>query len=860
MTMTTPEGCCVACGAAVEETRCGQCGAVTRAGSYRVVSVLGQTPHSRTYVAEDASGRKVALKELLFAAVPNLQQMESFEREGRLLKELDHPRIPRFVDNFKEGEGRGTRLYLAQELVEGESLWARLHGGAFDEPQVRDAVGQVLEVLAYLHGRTPRVIHRDVKPHNLIARADGSIALVDFGAACELDARVTHQATLVGTYGYMPPDQLAGTVDPTSDLYALGATAMHLLTGRPPEKLVGEDLELGAGISLNVSSDFDKLIRKMAARNMARRFESAQAALVALKALPPLQARGRTRRVPRAKVAATAGIALVIAAAGTVWKLRAPAEVSPASVSGPVAPPAVTPVKAFAWEPRVQLYEAANTDSAVAGQSFPAGTELLVDRPLDCGLPFVKLLSPRPGYVRTGDLCDAPPKYDAVMQAARTWLGDAELARAEAEAERAHAVQPKEREPLALLLALFNAQRRVDDARRANDQLRALGDVPASPPAATDVRAGPDPKPEESWYVGGSTLRMRQKPSADAKILAELSINTEVEVLSVAGDWAEVKWERQAVAKELSLDDSRPQPQADAPAPVRGFVAQAFLVSEKVDKAWTLAKADDAANHKDGPEAERQLARASALDPVDRPLELRLAHVAVEARDYPVAANAAVAAVELASGAAEPLVEIKLAYRCRGERSRAEWTDDSTSVKNMSDDACVESLTEPTCEPCDCHAVEPDEELAANDRDDPVETWRKEDQERLDRLAAIDGAFPSGSWLRVKVTGPARATPDNHIIIYDMRLDALTNDECLSERPNVAAVDAGPVPPAGKDVTIWVRVGSYAGPVYGVAFGRSVESVTEKLERDTPACGPANPKHSINVSSDGPACDDCSCT
>src|SRR6185295_7984962 len=178
--MTTPEGRCVACGAAVEETRCGQCGAVTRAGNYRTLSVLGQTPHSRTYVAEDASGRKVALKELLFAAVPTLQQVEGFEREGRLLKEIDHPRVPRFVDSFKEGEGRATRLYLAQELVEGESLWARLHGGAFYEPQVRDVMAQVLEVLAYLHGRTPRVIHRDVKPHNLIARADASIALVDF--------------------------------------------------------------------------------------------------------------------------------------------------------------------------------------------------------------------------------------------------------------------------------------------------------------------------------------------------------------------------------------------------------------------------------------------------------------------------------------------------------------------------------------------------------------------------------------------------------------------------------------------------------------------------------------------------------
>jgi len=867
--MTTPEGRCVACGAAVEETRCGQCGAVTRAGNYRTLSVLGQTPHSRTYVAEDASGRKVALKELLFAAVPTLQQVEGFEREGRLLKEIDHPRVPRFVDSFKEGEGRATRLYLAQELVEGESLWARLHGGAFDEPQVRDVMAQVLEVLAYLHGRTPRVIHRDVKPHNLIARADASIALVDFGAACELDARVTHQATLVGTYGYMPPDQLAGTVDPTSDLYALGATAIHLLTGRPPEKLVGQDLELGAGISLNVSSDLDKLIRKMAARNMARRFESAGAALAALKALPPVKGRGavarRSWRLPSARVAATAGIVLVMAAAGTVWKLRAPAPSGEAAaVSGPVAPPAAEPVKVWAWEPKVQVFEAANSGSAVAGQTFPAGTELLVDRPLDCGLPFVKLVAPRQGYVRTTDLQGSPPKYDDVIRTARTWLGEAELARAELEAERAHAMQPKEREPLALLLALFNAQRRVDDARRANDQLRALGDAPAAPPpAAMDARAGADPQQGETWFVGGTTLRMRLKPSADAKILAELPINTAVEVQSVKGDWAQVTWERQAVAEELSLDGD-PAPQADPPAPVKGYVAQAYLVHDQVDKAWTLARADEAWSRKEVPEAERQLARATALDPVDRPLELRLAKVAIEARDYPVAASAAVAAAELAAGAAEPLAELKLAYRCRGERSRAEWMDDSTTVKNMPADACIESLQEEACQPCDCSSADDDPEASEDSRDkgpDPVDEWRAQESRRQQQQADIDASFPSGSWLRVKVTGPARATPEGRIVVYELDSgERNDNGECSAEQVTVTAVDAGPVPPQGKDVTIWVRVPSFAGPAYGVAFGKSAESVTEGLERKYAACGNVAPPHSVNVSAAGPMCDLCSCT
>jgi hypothetical protein len=859
--MTTLEGRCVACGAAVSETRCGQCGAATRAGNYRILSVLGESPHSRTYLAEDAGGRKVALKELLFASVPTTQQVESFEREGRLLKEIDHPRIPRFLDSFKEGEGRATRLYLAQELVEGESLWSRLHAGAFDEPQVREIMAQVLEVLAYLHARTPRVIHRDVKPHNLISRPDGSVALVDFGSACELDARVTHRSTLVGTYGYMPPDQLAGTVDPTSDLYALGATAMHLLTGRPPEKLVGEDLELGAGISLNVSPDLEKLIRKMAARNMAKRFPSADAALVALLSLPLLQGRPRVqlkarlkRLVPNARVGASIGIVLAMAAAGTVWTLRSPAP-DAAAVSEVPASPAVEPIKAWAWEPKVPVFEAPNTDSALPGQVLPAGTELLVDRSLDCGLPFLKLLAPRPGYIRTSDVRNAPPKYDDVLLAARTWLGEAELDRAEAEGERAHALRPQEREPLALLLALFNAQKRPDDARRANDLLRALGEAPPPPPPAQeDVRTGPEPKPGESWFIGGTSLRIRQKAAADSKILAEVPINTEVVVVGVKGEWAEVKWERQAVAQELSLDGSD-VPEPEAPKPIQGFVAQAYLVHEKVDKAWTLVKADEASDRKDLPEAERHLARALAIDPVDRRLQIRLAKVAVEARDYPVAANAAVAAVDLLRGAGRPLVGIQLAYRCRGNRNRAEWTDDSKSVKNMSEDACVESLEEATCAPCDCS-----EEDRAEGEYDPLEEWRAEDQKRQDRLNEINGAFPEGAWLRVKVTGPARATPEEHIIIYSVLPDIKVDGECHSATPVVDAVDAGPVPPPGKDVTIWVRVGSYAGPVHGVAFGKSVQSVTQELEGTYDSCLEDRLLDSIRVSDQGPACDECSCT
>ena len=698
--MTYPEGHCPSCGAAVSRTRCEQCGAAVSAGGYRVKSVLAQTPHSRMYVAEDPSGRQVALKELIFAAVPSTKQVEAFEREGALLQELEHPRIPRFLASFKDGEGAGTRLYLAQELVEGESLWQRLRAGVFDEPQARDVAAQVLDVLAYLHGRTPRVIHRDVKPHNLILRPDGSIALVDFGAARELLEGVTHQATLVGTYGYMPPDQIAGTVDPTCDLYALGATLMHLLTGRPPEKLIGEDLELGANLSLG-SPEFGRFIRKLAAKVAARRFPTAEAAAQALKALPPVKP-GLRKREPRTLLAAVAGAALVLVAAGVVWKTtRAPTVVSTPVAAAPV----VSPVKVWAWEPKVQVFEAANANSALSGKAFPAGFEMLVDCAPGGGAEFLQLQPPLSGFVRSVDVRALVPRYEEIFETSRRALGDADLKLTETEAERAHALRPREREPLALLLALYNEMQRPDDARRASDLLKPMGSSPPVAPVNAEERTGAAPRAEEHWFIGATRLRLRQKPSPDAKVLAELGINAEVQVLSLQGEWAEVSWDRPTVIQELNLEQASQlqEPQVEQ---VRGFVAQAYLAREMVNKGWTLAKAAEAEKRSEGAELERQLARASAIDPVDRPLQLRLAKAAVAMRDYPVAAGAAVAANELAAGAAEPLVELKLAYRCRGDRNRAEWVNDSTSVEHMPEDACIGSMEPAECAPCDCSSAD----------------------------------------------------------------------------------------------------------------------------------------------------------
>jgi serine/threonine protein kinase len=149
----------------------------------------------------------------------------------------------------------------------------------------------VLGVLAYLHGLSPPVLHRDLKPANLIVRPDGRLSLVDFGSAREVKPGGTYQATVSGTFGYLPPEALGGTVDETADLYGLGATVLHLLTRRPPEETLWNE---SARLELLVQAppSFVAWLGRLTARKRTDRFTSAAEALAALDAR-------RARATPR---------------------------------------------------------------------------------------------------------------------------------------------------------------------------------------------------------------------------------------------------------------------------------------------------------------------------------------------------------------------------------------------------------------------------------------------------------------------------------------------------------------------------------------------------------------------------------
>jgi hypothetical protein len=223
-----------------------------RDGRFVVLGRLGRGSQGETFDAIDRrEGRPVAIKRFDVGGAQSWKDVELAEREARVLQALSHPKLPGYIDHF-ESDGA---LYLVMEKIDGESL-AALHarGVVLSEQEVVRLLTDASEVLDYLHGRAPPVIHRDLKPGNVIRRPDGSFAFVDFGAVRD-KLRVRGGSTVVGTFGYMAPEQFQGRALRASDVYAIGATAVAMLTGREPEDLPHR------GLAVDVQSALQGLAR-----------------------------------------------------------------------------------------------------------------------------------------------------------------------------------------------------------------------------------------------------------------------------------------------------------------------------------------------------------------------------------------------------------------------------------------------------------------------------------------------------------------------------------------------------------------------------------------------------------------------
>lgn len=251
---------------------------------YEVQKVLGEGALGRTMLAIDLKNSRnlVAIKELLPSRMKRWKDLDLFHRECKTLQGLSHSGIPSYFEDFVIDSDAETppRLFLVQEFVQGKSLQDLLdEGETFNEERVRDIVRQVLAILDYLHTRNPPVIHRDIKPSNLMLSSEGKVSLIDFGAVRESVTFDGVGSTIVGTFGYMPPEQYAGKSVPGTDLFALGATCVQLLTGKPPTDLLEGIHQFKIPADLPITLGFENILLRLTEPEVDRRFSSASEVL-----------------------------------------------------------------------------------------------------------------------------------------------------------------------------------------------------------------------------------------------------------------------------------------------------------------------------------------------------------------------------------------------------------------------------------------------------------------------------------------------------------------------------------------------------------------------------------------------------
>jgi serine/threonine protein kinase len=256
---------------------------------YQIQSLLGRQTGRRTFLARDLqTERSVVLKLLLFGPDFTWDDLKLFEREAEVLKSIDLPTIPQYLDCFDADTELGKGFVLVQTYIEAKSLQNWLDAGrTFSEGDLVSIARQLLTILDYLHHRQPAVIHRDIKPSNILlgdrsGNSPGQVYLVDFGSV--KTAANGSTITVVGTYGYMPPEQFGGQTTPASDLYALGATIICLASGQHPSELPHRDMRIDFVDRVNLSSGLTNWLKSLTEISVDSRLKSASQALLALNA------------------------------------------------------------------------------------------------------------------------------------------------------------------------------------------------------------------------------------------------------------------------------------------------------------------------------------------------------------------------------------------------------------------------------------------------------------------------------------------------------------------------------------------------------------------------------------------------
>jgi WD40 repeat protein/predicted Ser/Thr protein kinase len=311
-----------------------------RIGRYRILRKLGEGGFGVVYLAEQDNPRRPVAVKVLKPHVATAAVLKRFEYEAEVLGRLVHPGIGRIYEADSEMTTEGTRAFFAMEYVDGRDFNEHVRAQALGPRDTLDLLARVCDAIEYAH--LQGVIHRDLKPHNVLVGADGQPRIVDFGVARETapgDAtRMTDAGHLLGTLPYMSPEQLEGdprAVDTRCDIYALGVMMYQVLSGRLPLDL--QDLALAEAIRRRCSEDprplgalvpalrgeVETLVAKALTRDRARRYQSAGALATDIRrylAGEPIEAKRDSslyvlrKRLQRYRGAAVAGVVILFMA------------------------------------------------------------------------------------------------------------------------------------------------------------------------------------------------------------------------------------------------------------------------------------------------------------------------------------------------------------------------------------------------------------------------------------------------------------------------------------------------------------------------------------------------------------------
>lgn len=251
-------------------------------GKYKILNVVGKGGMSVVYLAmNERANKQWAIKEVRKDGMQSFEVVkQNLVAETDLLKKLNHPHLPSIIDVIDCDD----TFLIVMDYIEGNPLSKALEtSGAQNQDDVIEWAKQLCDVLGYLHSRKPPIIYRDMKPSNVMLKPDGNVMLIDFGTAREFKYSSVADTTCLGTQGYAAPEQFGGhgQTDARTDIYCLGATMYHLVTGHNPATLPYEMYPIRQWNPM-LSSGLEEIILKCTQRNPEDRYQSCAELLYAL--------------------------------------------------------------------------------------------------------------------------------------------------------------------------------------------------------------------------------------------------------------------------------------------------------------------------------------------------------------------------------------------------------------------------------------------------------------------------------------------------------------------------------------------------------------------------------------------------